>query len=229
MGILSDRQIDSIPGIITPFQKELTRKGQISWGLSSFGYDIRLGYKFRVFTNSCAVGVAPTEIDPKNFNEKSFLDFDLTPDADGIAPQNFVRIPPNSFALAESLETFNVPRDLTGILLDKSSYRRCGILVGGTVLEAGWRGRLTIEISNTTPLPARVYAGEGIAQLLLFRSDEKNEVLAKHFAQNIEEMDEYEKFSTEWESASCSVSYADRKNGGKYQDQTGLTLPFVEK
>ena len=165
MGVLPDWMIED--GVkIVPFAPQQHRPGVISYGLTSYGYDVR--------------------VDPKNFDPKSFVD---------VVGDTCI-IPPNSFALAETIEYFEIPRDVLGVCLGKSTYARCGIIVNVTPLEPEWRGRVTIEISNTTPLPAKIYAGEGIAQMLFLKG-----------------------------VGVCRVSYADKK--GKYQDQKGLTLPFV--
>ncbi len=166
---------------IEPFAEEALRPGVISYGVSSYGYDVRVGRRFKVFTN-----VYGALIDPKDFSSAAFVDIE----ADSCL------IPPNSFALAETVEYFEIPRDVLAICLGKSTYARCGVIVNITPLEPEWRGKITIEISNTTPLPAKIYANEGIAQILFFRAE-----------------------------SSCRVSYADKH--GKYQDQPGLTLPFV--
>ena len=167
--------------MIDPFVDDQVRQGVISYGVSSYGYDVRVGDDFKVFTN-----VYNTVVDPKNFDPRSFVDIKA----------DVCVIPPNSFALARTIEYFRIPRDILTICLGKSTYARCGIIVNVTPLEPEWRGRVTIEISNTTPLPARIYAGEGIAQMIFVTGEEP-----------------------------CRVSYADKK--GKYQDQAGLTLPFV--
>src|SRR5438132_10194541 len=182
MGVLADWQIQELIKI-EPCADGTYRTGVISFGVTSYGYDIRVGRKFKVFTNAhCAI------VDPKNFDAKSFIDIE----ADSCL------IPPNSFALAETVEYLEIPRDIIGICVGKSTYARIGIIVNVTPIEPEWRGKVTIEISNTTPLPAKVYAGEGIAQILFFRAD-----------------------------AVCRTSYADK--AGKYQDQQGLTLPFVTR
>lgn len=168
---------------IEPFAPQQHRPGTISYGVTSYGYDVRVDRRFKVFTN-----VWGTTVDPKNFNAKSFVDIE----------DDHCIIPPNSFALAETIEYLEVPRDMIAICVGKSTYARCGIIVNVTPLEPEWRGRVTIEISNTTPLPAKIYAGEGIAQMLFLRAE-----------------------------AVCKTSYADKK--GKYQDQSGLTLPFVTR
>lgn len=166
---------------IEPKAHHARRQGVISYGITSYGYDVRVDRKFKVFTNArCTI------VDPKNFDPQSFVDVE----------GDYCLIPPNSFALAETIEYFEIPRDVLAICMGKSTYARCGIIVNVTPLEPEWRGRITIEISNTTPLPAKIYAGEGIAQILFLKADQV-----------------------------CRVSYADK--GGKYQDQPGLTLPFV--
>src|SRR5262245_3169603 len=180
VGVLPDWQIERDIKI-DPFDKGLARPGVISYGVSSYGYDVRVGRHFKIFTNArCAV------VDPKNFDPASFVDVE----------GDHCLIPPNSFALAATVEYLEIPRDVIAICVGKSTYARCGIIVNVTPLEPEWRGRVTIEISNTTPLPAKIYAGEGIAQILFLRADEV-----------------------------CRTSYADKS--GKYQDQKGLTLPFV--
>lgn len=218
MGILPDYMVRGVK--IVPFAEGVKRPGQISYGLSSYGYDIRAGYVFKVFSN-----VYGSIVDPKAFDPKGFVTVDVTPKLHEIAPLgtiytcakcrhpianpkcesqcekpklDHVLIPPNSFALAESVEEIEVPRDCLALVIGKSTYARCGIVLNCTPLEPEWRGKITLEISNTTPLPAKVYAGEGIGQVLFFRTD-------------------YEP---------CEVSYADKK--GKYQDQVGLELPKVD-
>lgn len=249
MGILADWQIDRDVKI-EPFHNEQCAKGVVSFGLSSYGYDMRLGYKFKVFSDAYA-----GEIDPKNFDPKNFVEIDLTPKRCWNSPPcrdridclciscrenesipNYIRIPPNSFALGESLETFEIPRDVLAVCVGKSSYARCGVIINVTPLEPEWRGKVTIEISNTTPLPCRVYAGEGIAQVLFFRTDGKSE-----WCENLLTHDYLgggkatgtmypdivdETLDNLRTRTSCRVSYADRK--GRYQDQKGLTLPFVQ-
>ncbi len=149
-------------GMIDPFVQGQVSNGVISFGSSSYGYDIRVGREFKVFTNTYGAVV-----DPKAFDPKSFVD---------IVTDTFCTIPPNSFALATTVEYFKIPREILGICLGKSTYARCGIVVNITPLEPEWEGHLTIEISNTTPLPAKIYANEGIAQLLFLESDEVCEV-----------------------------------------------------
>ena len=181
MGVLADWQIQERVKI-EPFADGTYRPGVISYGLTSYGYDLRLGRNFKVFTNArCAI------VDPKNFDPRSFVDIegDYVPDpAQQLRPGRDGRVPGNP------------ARRRSAICVGKSTYARIGIIVNVTPLEPEWRGKVTIEISNTTPLPAKVYAGEGIAQVLFLRA-----------------------------MRSAKVSYADKK--GKYQDQTGLTLPFV--
>ena len=147
--------------MLDPFEENLKRAGVISYGLSSMGYDIRVTDEFKVFTN-----LRQAVVDPKEFNPDSFIDFK--------GPACIV--PPNSFALARSVEFFRMPRSVLGICLGKSSYARCGIVVNITPLEPGWEGHLTIEISNTTPLPARIHSFEGIAQVLFFEAGSLPEV-----------------------------------------------------
>jgi dCTP deaminase len=143
--------------MITPFEEKQVRQGVISYGLSSYGYDLRVAEEFKIFTN-----INSTTVDPKSFDSKSFVDF----------KGNVCIIPPNSFALARSVEYFKIPRNVLTICLGKSTYARCGIITNVTPFEPEWEGYVTIEISNTTPLPARIYANEGIAQVLFFESDE---------------------------------------------------------
>lgn len=160
MSIKPDHWIESMVrqhNMIEPFEDGQVRQGVISYGLSSYGYDIRVADEFKIFTN-----VNSTVVDPKNFDPNSFVDF----------TGKVCTIPPNSFALARSVEYIRMPRNVTGLVLGKSTYARCGIVTNFTPLEAGWEGHITIEISNTTPLPARIYASEGIAQVLFFESDE---------------------------------------------------------
>ena len=144
--------------MIEPFELGQVREGVISYGLSSYGYDIRVSREFKVFTN-----VNNAIVDPKKFDEKSFVNFET----------DVCIIPPNSFALARTEEYFRIPRDVLVVCVGKSTYARCGLIVNVTPLEPTWEGYLTLEISNTTPLPAKVYGGEGIAQLLFFEGDEE--------------------------------------------------------
>ncbi|HID10699.1 MAG TPA: dCTP deaminase [Candidatus Latescibacteria bacterium] len=149
--------------MIEPFEERLVRwvdeEMVISYGLSSFGYDIRIADEFKVFSPGKG---KLTVVDPKNFDADAFTDF----------RGGMCIIPPNSFVLARSMEYFHMPQNVMGIVIGKSTYARCGIIVNITPLEPGWEGNLTIEISNTTPLPAKIYAGEGIAQVLFFQGDE---------------------------------------------------------
>ena len=184
MPIKSDRWIKRMAreyGMIEPFVETQVRGSAISFGVSSYGYDIRVADEFKVFTN-----INNTVIDPKNFDPRSFVD----------VKTDVCIVPPNSFALARTIEYFRIPRDVLTICLGKSTYARCGIIVNVTPFEPEWEGTVTLEISNTTPLPAKIYANEGIAQVLFFQSDEP-----------------------------CEMSYKDKK--GKYQAQTGVTLPKI--
>ncbi len=166
MSIKPDRWIREMARkheMIRPFSAKQVKKG-VSYGLSSYGYDIRVADEFKIFTNvSCSV------VDPKNFDSKSFVD----------VKAKSILVPPNSFALARTVEYFKIPRNVLTICLGKSTYARCGIIVNVTPFEPEWEGHATLEISNTTPLPARIYANEGIAQLLFFESDEECEVSYK--------------------------------------------------
>ena len=184
MSIKSDRWIRRMAHehrMIEPFVEASGRAGVISYGLSSYGYDMRVAPEFRIFTNALSAVV-----DPKQFDPKSFVEF----------AGDVCIVPPNSFALARSVEYFRIPRNVLTICVGKSTYARCGIITNVTPFEPEWEGYVTLEISNTTPLPARIYANEGIAQVLFFTADEGD---------------------------ACEVSYKDKK--GKYQAQTGITLP----
>jgi len=177
MGIKADNWIKEMARdhkMIDPFVDGQVRADVISYGVSSYGYDIRVGHHFKVFTN-----VHSTIVDPKHFDPNAYVDFE----------GDVCIIPPNSFVLAESVETIRMPRDVTGLVLCKSTYIRAGVLIPTTVLEAGWEGTITLEIGNMTPLPARIYANEGIAQVLFFKGDEQ-----------------------------CDVSYADRKGKYQNQE-----------
>ncbi|HNT53460.1 MAG TPA: dCTP deaminase [Anaerolineaceae bacterium] len=143
--------------MVEPFVDTQVREGVISYGLSSYGYDIRVADEFKIFTN-----VFSAVVDPKNFDPRSMIDF----------KGDVCVIPPNSFALARTIEYFRIPRGVLTICLGKSTYARCGIIVNVTPFEPEWEGFVTLEISNTTPLPARIYANEGIAQVLFFEGDE---------------------------------------------------------
>lgn len=187
-GIKSDRWIRRMVlehSMIEPFEESQVRKGVISYGVSSYGYDARIGNEFKIFTNvnSCIV-------DPKDFDPRSFVDF----------KGDICVIPPNSFVLAKTIEFFRIPRDIQTVCVGKSTYARCGIIVNVTPLEPEWEGNVTLELSNTTPLPAKIYANEGIAQFLFLQADPDDV---------------------------CERSYKDKK--GKYQGQTELTLPIVER
>ena len=151
-------------GMIEPFEQTQMRDGVISFGVSSFGYDLRVSDEFKIFTN-----VNNSIIDPKNFSSKSFVDF----------KGPVCIIPPNSFALARSVEYFKIPKNVMTICLGKSTYARCGIIVNVTPFEPEWEGHVTLEISNTTPLPAKIYAHEGLAQVLFFESQEEPETSYK--------------------------------------------------
>jgi dCTP deaminase len=144
-------------GMIKPFEDRQVRKGGISFGLSSYGYDIRIADEFKIFTN-----INTTIVDPKAFDPRSFVDYQ----------GEVALIPPNSFALGRSVEYFKIPRNVLTICVGKSTYARCGIITNVTPFEPEWEGFVTLEISNTTPLPAKIYANEGIAQVLFFESDE---------------------------------------------------------
>lgn len=174
MSLLSDEQIKKLAEkqkMIIPFESKLIKNIEdrklVSYGLSSYGYDIRIADEFKVFTN-----VYNTIVDPKNFNKESFVSI----------RGNYCIIPPNSFALARSIEYFKIPRNILTICIGKSTYARCGIIVNVTPFEPEWEGFVTLEISNTTPLPAKVYSNEGVAQVLFFEAKK-----------------------------CCNVSYADRK------------------
>ncbi len=170
-------------GMIEPFEpgqvRNIDGRKIVSYGTSSYGYDVRVAREFRIFTN-----INSTIVDPKDFDADSFVDF----------TGDVCIIPPNSFALARTVEYFRIPRDVLVICLGKSTYARCGIIVNVTPLEPEWEGHVTLEFSNTTPLPAKIYAGEGCAQVVFLGAD-----------------------------GVCETSYRDR--GGKYQGQTGVTLP----
>ena len=177
------RQMADEQQMIEPFVagqvKQANDEKIISYGTSSYGYDVRCSNHFKIFTN-----INSAIVDPKAFNPESFVDFE----------GEVCIIPPNSFALASTVEYFRIPRSVLTVCLGKSTYARCGIIVNVTPLEPEWEGHVTLEFSNTTPLPAKIYANEGVAQMLFFESDEV-----------------------------CETSYKDR--GGKYQGQTGVTLP----
>jgi dCTP deaminase len=160
MPVKNDRWIRKMAtehDMIRPFEEKQVREGVISYGLSSYGYDLRVADEFKIFTN-----VNSTIVDPKQFDARSFVEFR--------GPTCIV--PPNSFALARSVEYFKIPRNVLTICLGKSTYARCGIIVNVTPLEPEWEGFVTLEISNTTPLPARVYSHEGLCQIIFLESDE---------------------------------------------------------
>jgi len=190
MAVLCDTQIRELVGI-EPFADAEKRPGRVSFGVSSYGYDVRVGSIFKVFTNVSPSG-GQAIVDPKQFTDDYFVTIDTD-----ITGRDHIVIPPNSFALAETVEVFDIPRDMLVICVGKSTYARCGLIVNVTPLEPEWRGKVTLEISNTTPLPAKVYPNEGIAQMIFLKADRV-----------------------------CAVSYADK--AGKYQDQSGLTLPMVD-
>ncbi len=176
MGLKPDHWIRKMAveaNMITPFVDTQKRDGVISYGLSSYGYDIRVADEYKIFTN-----VYSAIVDPKNFSQQSMIDF----------KGEVCIIPPNSFALARTVEYFRIPRDVLTICVGKSTYARCGIIVNVTPFEPEWEGFVTLEISNTTPLPAKIYSNEGIAQVLFFEGDEP-----------------------------CDISYADKKGKYQHQ------------
>jgi dCTP deaminase len=167
MSLKSDRWIRRMAleqRMIEPFADRQVRDGVISYGVSSYGYDMRVAREFRIFTN-----VLNSMVDPKNFDPQSFVQFD----------GDVCIVPPNSFALARSVEYFRIPRNVLTVTVGKSTYARCGIITNVTPFEPEWEGFVTLEISNTTPLPAKIYANEGIAQVLFFEGDEAPEVSYK--------------------------------------------------
>lgn len=160
MGVKPDHWIEKMArefGMIEPFEPGQVKEGVISYGVSSYGYDIRVADEFKIFTN-----VNNTVVDPKRFDNRSFVEFQ----------GETCTIPPNSFALARTVEYFRIPREVLTLCVGKSTYARCGIIVNVTPFEPEWEGYVTLEISNTTPLPARIYANEGIAQVIFFEADE---------------------------------------------------------
>jgi len=164
MSVLSDKTIRKLAleeGMISPFEDKQVRDGKISYGLSSFGYDARVSKEFKIFTN-----VNSEIVDPKDFKATNFVTKNVP----------VCVIPPNSFALARTVELFKVPKDILVICLGKSTYARCGIIVNVTPLEPGWEGHVTLEFSNTTPLPAKIYANEGAAQFIFLKGNETPEV-----------------------------------------------------
>jgi dCTP deaminase len=163
MSIKSDRWIRRLAtehGMIEPFADRQVRDGVISYGVSSYGYDMRVAREFKIFTN-----VLSSIVDPKHFDPRSFVEFE----------GDVCLVPPNSFALARSVEYFRIPRNVLTVCVGKSTYARCGIITNVTPFEPEWEGFVTLEISNTTPLPAKIYANEGIAQVLFFEGDEEPE------------------------------------------------------
>ena len=239
MGILSDRQIRD-EGIVMPCEPCVKRPGIISYGLTSYGYDARIGFRFRVFKPYPA-----TVIDPKAFDDRMFEAVDLAPTYAGVAGCNYcsaygrcsthtapdyITIPPHSFVLGETVERFRIPRDTLAVVVGKSTYARCGLIVNVTPLEPEWEGVVTVELSNTTPLPLRVYAGEGIMQVLFLRSDGHREddrrdfeALRDYFTKSGVDVPRYRRDAA---TRSCETSYADK--GGRYQGQTGVTPPTVD-
>jgi len=164
MSVLSDKTIRKLvlkENMISPFEDKQVREGKISYGLSSFGYDARVSEEFKIFTN-----VNSEIVDPKNFKSTNFV----------TKNGPVCIIPPNSFALARTVERFKIPKDILVICLGKSTYARCGIIVNVTPLEPGWEGYVTLEFSNTTPLPAKIYANEGVAQFIFLKGNETPEV-----------------------------------------------------
>lgn len=281
MGILPDWMVRSQVQI-EPLAPCEERPGRISYGLTSYGYDARAGYRFQVFTPN---PIASVVIDPKAFDKRGLVDVDITPqrcdwkeevcltdngrdgwtqwtclrcgrivsdedqdyrkekdtDCPGIA--DHIIIPPHSFALAETVEHITIPRDVLCVVVGKSTYARCGIIVPLTPLEPEWRGKVTVEIGNTTPLPAKVYAGEGIMQLLFFRTDgvgdatlngirrllqpgvlypspDKEAKPVREIVRGIEEL-----LHHELGRSTCQLSYRDKK--GIYNDQPGIVHPTV--
>ena len=164
MSIKSDQWIEKMSAehdMISPFTPKQIKSDKISYGVSSYGYDIRVSDEYKIFTN-----VNNSIVDPKNFDANSFVDF----------KGDICIVPPNSFALARSVEYFKIPRNVLTICVGKSTYARCGIIVNVTPLEPGWEGHVTLEFSNTTPLPAKIYANEGAAQFVFLKGNEKPEV-----------------------------------------------------
>src|SRR2546430_11641102 len=215
MSIQSDRWITRMArehGMIEPFESSQVRSGVISYGVSSYGYDMRVAPEFRIFTN-----VLNSIVDPKNFDPKSFVEFE----------GEVCIVPPNSFALARSIEYFRIPRDVVTITVGKSTYARCGIITNVTPFEPEWEGFVTLEISNTTPLPARIYANEGIAQVQMRAGSgvvfEITTPLPARIYAN-EGIAQVLFFEADADDV-CETSYGDRK--GKYQAQRGITLPTI--
>ena len=163
MSVLSDKWIKkmALDGMISPFEEKQISEGKISYGLSSFGYDARVSNEFKIFTN-----VNSEIVDPKNFKPSNFVTKNVSE----------CIIPPNSFVLASTVEYFKIPKDVLVICLGKSTYARCGIIVNVTPLEPGWEGHVTLEFSNTTPLPAKIYANEGVAQFVFLKGNERPKI-----------------------------------------------------
>ena len=181
MGVKPDHWIKKASlenGMIEPFTDSQVRNGVISYGVSSYGYDIRVADEFKIFTN-----INSAMVDPKNFDPRSMVDF----------KGDVCIIPPNSFALARTVEYFRIPRNIFTICVGKSTYARCGIIINVTPFEPEWEGYVTLEISNTTPLPAKIYANEGIAQVIFFEGD-----------------------------GECEISYADKKGKYQFQKSIEL-------
>ena len=246
MGVLSDRQIRA-EGIVEPCEPCEKRPGKISYGLTSYGYDARLGWKFQVFKPyPCSV------IDPKAFDARMLEPVDLTPQScwecygtrrvyvssimtavcevcggRGTRFPAALTIPPHSFVLAQTVEVFKIPRDTLAVVLGKSTYARCGLVVNCTPLEPEWRGTVTLELSNTTPLPLKVYPGEGVCQVVFLRSDEHRVEDRKDFDHLAKRGDSYDLVGGCEAARSCEVSYADK--GGRYQNQAGVTPPTVDE
>lgn len=269
MGLLPDWMIEREVKI-EPFSPQMERPGVISYGVTSYGYDVRAGYKWKLF-DVLAGGV----VDPKNFDPRLLREVDLTPPDDhdwfntniadptcnrcgvyrsnvhsdswlekcrALTP-NFITIPPNSYVLGESLETFTIPRDMGVICIGKSTYARCGIIVNVTPGEPEWTGKWTIEISNSSPLPAKVYCGEGIMQCMFIRSDGERDLSNRalhYFMERVSKgcqtgpvhipgvaANAYDQLRLGFKQTTCRVSYADKK--GKYQNQGGIKLPEVKK
>jgi len=273
VGVLPDWMIET--GVkIVPMERCESRPGKISYGLTSYGYDARVGYRFRVFSP-----INAQVIDPKSFDPKALVEVDLHPgrhnwefsragfddervgvwkclmcganggpnlsaaDQSSVCPKSdvpaYILIPPHSFVLAETMEWFEIPRDCLAIVLGKSTYARCGLVVNCTPLEPEWKGRVTVELSNTTPLPMKVYCGEGIMQVYFLRSDGRRDVhefttaefmrvVAAGMATHHAALEARKMASRAYENNqhTCRTSYADKK--GKYQDQNGIELPRVE-
>jgi len=245
VGVLPDWMIERDIKI-EPFAPQQHRPGIISYGVTSYGYDTRLGYKFKAFMPRHPFSI----IDPKNFDDRMMEEVDLTPPKDHTcidetgtdtrlsckacaydSNNTFIVIPPNSFVLGESLERFWIPRDVLCVVVGKSTYARTGLVVNVTPGEPEWGGKWTIELSNTTPLPMKVYAGEGIMQCLFFRGDGVSQNAINAIQKllpklSISQEDQNKILTTLNVNVTCETSYADKK--GRYQNQTGLTLPFVE-